>query len=100
MTDEPELLFEPFPSDESDPVKNYHTIRKELSDYTIPLHTKPEIVCVSKAELTGSEEVRLRLQQELGREVLAVSAVTGHGLANLVRALVERLAEVPVGSAS
>src|SRR5207249_8990398 len=51
-------LVEPFPSDGSDPVKNYHTIRKELRDYIVPLHTKPEVVCISKAELTGSEEVQ------------------------------------------
>src|SRR6478752_6155901 len=44
-------LVEPFPSDGTDPVKNYRTIRKELTDYVIPLHTKPEIVCISKAEL-------------------------------------------------
>jgi GTP-binding protein len=44
-------------------------------------------VAVSKAELTGSEEVRARLEKELGREVLAVSAVTGQGLARLVGAV-------------
>jgi GTP-binding protein len=45
-------------------------------------------VAVSKAELTGSEEIRRGLEQELGREVLAVSSVTGQGLAQLVRAIV------------
>jgi Fe2+ transport system protein B len=37
--------------------------------------------------------VRERMEQELGREVLAISAVTGEGLSRLVRAVVERLAE-------
>jgi GTP-binding protein len=49
---------------------------------------------VSKAELTGSEEVRARLERELGREVLAISAVTGQGLALLVSWVFERLNEV------
>ncbi len=48
-------LVEPFPTDESDPVHNYHAIRKELHDYAVPLDGKPEVVCVSKAELTGAE---------------------------------------------
>ena len=46
---------------------------------------------MSKAELTGSEEVRRRLEEELGRPVLALSAVTGQGVADLVRAVVEQL---------
>jgi GTP-binding protein len=93
-------LVEPLPPDGSDPVENYRVVRRELELHGRALRDKPEIIAVSKAELTGSEEVRLHLQQVLGREVLAVSAVTGQGLANLVRALVERLAEIPVGSAS
>ena len=46
---------------------------------------------MSKAELTGSAEVQRRLEQELARPVLALSAVTGQGLADLVRAVVEQL---------
>ena len=87
-------LVEPFPSDESDPVKNYRTIRKELTDYAIPLHKKPEIVCVSKAELTGSEEVQQRLEADLGVPVLLMSAVTGQGLSKLVSQIALLLEEI------
>ena len=59
------------------------------------LADKPEVVAVSKAELTGSEEARQRLERELGRPVLAVSAVTGQGLARLVGAVVEQLTALP-----
>ena len=79
-------LVEPVPADGSDPVINYLTIRRELELHGHALADKPEIVAVSKAELTGSEEVRQRLEQELGRPVLALSAVTGQGLADVVRA--------------
>jgi GTP-binding protein len=89
-------LVEPFPPDGSDPLQNYRTIRRELELHSRALAEKPEIVAVSKAELTGSEEVRQRLERELEREVLAVSAVTGQGLARLVGAVVERLAATPV----
>jgi GTP-binding protein len=80
-------LVEPLPLDGSDPVENYRTVRKELELHSAPLALKPEVMAVSKSELTGSEEVRERMQQELGREVLAFSAVTGKGLAQLVAAV-------------
>jgi GTPase len=87
-------LVEPFPSDGGDPVKNYHAIRKELAEYTIPLTGKPEVVCVSKAELTGSEEVQKKLAADLGHDVLLISAVTGQGLSTLVGRVAQMLAEI------
>jgi GTP-binding protein len=87
-------LVEPFPTDGGDPVKNYHAIRKELHDYVVPLDDKPEVVCVSKAELTGAEEVRDRLAADLGREVLLLSAVTGRGLQTLVGRVTQMLVEI------
>jgi GTP-binding protein len=95
-------LVEPLPPDGSDPLHNYHVIRKELELHGRGLAAKPEIVAVSKAELTSSDEVRRRLEQELGREILAVSSVTGQGLAGLVRAVVAKLCaqEEPKGEIS
>jgi GTP-binding protein len=84
-------LVEPFPSDGSDPVANYRTVRHELELHSAPLAVKPEIVAMSKAELTGSAEVCARLERELGREVIAQSAVTGQGLAKLVGAVAANL---------
>jgi len=86
-------LVEPFPSDGSDPLQNYRTIRNELEQYSPHLAAKPEIVALSKSELTGSDEVRNRLETQLHRDVLAVSAVTGRGLAELVHAVATLLAE-------
>jgi GTP-binding protein len=87
-------LVEPLPSDGSDPLENYRTIRRELELYRPELAVKPEVLAVSKAELTGSTEIRERLERELGREVLAISAVTGFGLADLVRGVVDRLTRI------
>jgi len=102
-------LVEPFPSDGSDPVQNYHTIRRELELHAhgavdlaegavfqrLSIKDKPEIVAVTKSELTGSAEVRQRLEGELSRPVLGISAVTGQGLADLVRSVVQQLQELP-----
>jgi GTPase len=74
-------LIEPMPLDDSDPVENYRMVRRELELYRQELATKPEVIAVSKSELTGSAEVRQRMEDELGLPVLAVSAVTGQGLA-------------------
>src|SRR5207237_3606668 len=92
-------LVEPLPPDGADPLQNYRTIRRELELYSPALAVKPEVIAVSKAELTGSAEVRERLERELGRPVLAVSAVTGQGLAKLVGGVVELLREVPAETA-
>ena len=51
-------------------------------------------MCVSKAELTGAEEVQAKLAADLGREVLLISAVTGQGLATLVGRVSQMLAEI------
>jgi GTP-binding protein len=87
-------LVEPLPPDGSDPVENYRTVRRELELHDPRLAEKPEVIAVSKAELTGSQEARERLERELGRGVLAISAVTGQGLAQLVAAIALRLSEV------
>lgn len=87
-------LIEPFPTDGSDPIKNYHAIRKELTLYSLPLSGKSEIVCVSKAELTGAEEVQAQLAQDLGHEVVLISSVTGQGLSTLVNRVVQLLATI------
>jgi GTP-binding protein len=93
-------LVEPLPLDRSDPLENYRTVRRELELYTQALADKPEVVAVSKSELTDSEAVRERLERELGRPVLAISAVTGQGLARLVGAVGEALTAVHADGAA
>ena len=87
-------LVEPFPSDDGDPVANYHAIRRELELYNPAMADKPEVIAMTKLELTGAPEVRARLERELGRPVLALSAVTGGGLSDVVGQVVRRLREI------
>ncbi len=84
-------LVEPLPADDSDPLENYRVVRGELEQYDEALARRPEIVAVSKAELPGAGDVRDRLTGETGREVLAISAVTGQGLDLLMRAMLREL---------
>jgi GTP-binding protein len=77
-------LVEPTPVDGSDPLNNYRIIRSELEMYSAELGVRPEIVVVTKCELPGADEVQAKLSADIGREVLAISAVTGQGLDKLL----------------
>lgn len=77
-------IVEPFPADGGDPVANYRTIRRELELHGGDLAGKPEVIAMSKSELTGAEEKRKCFEMEIGRPVHGISAVTGRGLADLV----------------
>ena len=77
---------------QGDPVDDYHAIRRELSQYSPALAEKPEIIVANKMDLTGAEAAHRRIEAELGRQALPVSAVTGEGLAALAERIWRRLA--------
>jgi GTP-binding protein len=87
-------LVEAMPIDGSDPVTNYRTIRDEIERYSPSLAQCPEIVVVTKLDLTGADEVLDRVSTELCREVLPLSAVTGKGIPALVARIGETLNQI------
>ena len=87
-------LVEPSPMDQTDPIGNYKTIRNELAHYSQELAQRPEIVVVTKSELSDAADVHAALSKELGRDdIHLVSAVTGSGLRQLVLRIADLLAE-------
>jgi len=86
-------LIEPMPVDGTDPVENYRSIRAELLQYDVDLSNRPELLAVSKAELPGADEVRQRLAETTGQDVLMFSSVTGQGLQKLIHRTYALLAE-------
>lgn len=90
-------LVEPAPMDGSDPIENYKNIREELRLYDINLMERPEILVVTKAELPDAAAAAELLAAETDRPVLQISAVTGQGLPELKKLVVESLetASVP-----
>ncbi len=84
-------LVEPLPTDNTDPLENYRAIRSELVQYNDSLGERPEIVAVTKSELPNAAETRERLVNDLGIEVLLVSAVTGAGLNDLTARILRML---------
>lgn len=78
------------PLDGSDPIENFETVRRELSNYSETLASKPAIIALSKCDLIGDPSELVQRFRESGLEVFPVSAVTGSG----VKALMHRLAEL------
>src|SRR4051812_35233797 len=88
-------LVDAVPVDGSDPLANYRTIRQELEHYSPALAHRPEVLVVTKMDLTGAAESRERLARELGREVLAISAATGQGTPPLIHRIADQLEQLP-----
>lgn len=84
-------MIESLPSDGKTLIEHYKTIRNELTLYSDKLVPKPEIVVISKRELTEIEPLRRQLEVEIGKPVLAISAVTGEGLKDLMREVIRQL---------
>lgn len=88
-------LVEPEPTDGTDPLDNYRTIRTELEMHDAELGQRPEIAVVTKADLPASGEVQKRLAEVTGGDVLLISAVTGQGLNDLVGRIAQTLQGAP-----
>lgn len=84
-------LVEPTPMDQSNPVDNYHQIRRELELYDADLATRPELLVVTKNELSDATACVELLEEDLGRPVFSISAATGAGLPDLKRRILEML---------
>lgn len=79
-----------------DPVEDYKIINKELYDYSPVLAELPQFVVANKSELPGSEENLERLQEYLGdTPIFKVSAAIRDGFTPLLRAISQKLKELP-----
>lgn len=79
-----------------DPVEDYKIINKELYDYSPVLAELPQFVAANKSDLPGSDENLQRLQEYLGdTPVFKVSAATRNGFTPLLRAISQKLKELP-----
>jgi GTPase len=70
----------------------YRTIRAELAAYGHELAEKPEIVALSKADAASAEAIKqqaARLKRAAKKPPLVVSAVSGAGMADTLRALLQ-----------
>ena len=81
------------------PAEDIDKIDTELKNYSEQLADRPQIIVANKTDSTDFEsESYLQFKkraEELGREVIYVSAVTGEGLDVLVKRTAELLRELP-----
>ncbi len=81
-----------------DPADAWRVVRGELDAYGADLAAKPEIVALSRADLTDATQlakVKKAVDKASGSDAIAISAPTGQGIEALLDAIVERLGDVP-----
>ncbi len=76
-------MVDVMPPDGHDPADDYRVIRRELTEYSPALASKREIVVANKLDLTGAEDAMREFADEIGKEVIGISAVSGRGLEQL-----------------
>ncbi|RAI00772.1 GTPase ObgE [Acuticoccus sediminis] len=71
-----------------DVVGDFQTVDRELELYGADLVDKPRVVALSKADATlDAEDKRAALAEACGHEVMLISAATGQGVTDVLRAL-------------
>lgn len=88
-------LVDAQPVDGSDPIHNYRTIRHELEQYSVELAKRPELLVLTKLDVTGANDVVEKVAHELCREPMTISAVTGKGIPQLIGRIAELLEQLP-----
>lgn len=79
-------LLDLYPIDQSDPARNYRTIREELDAFSPLLAGKPEIVVANKTDLAPEDDTALQTLRDKLKpiEVLAISGATRRGITDLL----------------
>jgi GTP-binding protein len=75
-------------------VEDYRVVNQELSDYGHGLSGRPRLVVLTKIELVSADELeraRVAIEAEAGGPVLAISAVAGLNLQQLLGTVWQRL---------
>src|SRR5262249_53418400 len=77
-----------------DPAAAYTVIRGEIEAYGAGLEDKPEVLALSKADAVPKDEIKKKaraLKKAVGAMPLIVSAATGEGVPEVLRALVPEI---------
>ncbi|MGC2122323.1 MAG: GTPase, partial [Xanthobacteraceae bacterium] len=78
----------------------YKTVRAELAAYGQGLADKPEIVVLTKADALGADETKRQLaslKRAAKRNPLLISAVSGQGVPEVLRALLKVIDQARTG---
>ncbi|NLY53365.1 MAG: GTPase ObgE [Firmicutes bacterium] len=81
-----------------EPLVDFHTINRELAAYAPELAQRPQIVALNKMDLPEAQARAAALTEAieaLGHQVFCISAATGQGIKQLLRATYELLQTAP-----
>ncbi len=87
-------ILDIMPTDGSDPVENYKTIRNELQQHSKALAQKQEIIVANKIDLDPKGKIVADLEKKLHQEIHPISAVTGSGIKELIELLWRNIKEL------
>jgi GTPase len=78
-------LLDLYPTDGSDPAKNYKVIRKELEAFSTDLAKKKEIIAANKLDLATDDDALTSLKKKLkGKKIYPISGVSRQGVESLL----------------
>lgn len=80
-----------------DPYEDYLIINKELKEYNLRLTERPQIIVANKMDMPEAEENLNKFKQQLTEDfpIFPISAVTKHGLRELLFAIADKLETAP-----
>jgi len=87
-------LMDVSPMEGRDPIDDYEKINNELKAFNVNLSSKPQIVVLNKTDVVKSEKELQDIKSRFKSrhiDVIAVSAITGEGLSNLLNTVVKEL---------
>ncbi len=92
-------ILDIMPTDGSDPVENYHTLRSELEQYSKTLAEKTEIIVANKIDLDPDGKIVNNIKKKLKKTIYPISAVTGKGVKELIELLWQKTKEIKTAKA-
>jgi GTP-binding protein len=87
-------ILDIMPSDNSDPLDNYKSLRKELEQYSEILTKKEELIVANKIDLDPDGKILRKLKKKLDKQIYPISAVTGEGIKKLNEKLWEKVKHI------
>lgn len=77
--------------DGRDPVEAYHQLNRELSAYRASLEDRPQLIVANKMDLAEARANLPTFERAVGRKVWPISAATGQGIPELMKAAQQAL---------
>jgi GTP-binding protein len=87
-------LIDPEDPETKDPLETFRTLQRELEQYSSKLAEKPAAVVLTKKDTWQETDWQKKLPGKFSYTTLAISAVTGEGLAELKQYIWSQLKEV------